>query len=161
VAPRTYYISGQKWVGAYLIDTDSDLILIDTGIEESAYLLVDSIYQLGYKPSQIKKILLSHAHVDHCGAAALMKELSGAELYMSREDYEFMQKAPEETIALDSRMPGWSFYPDQFYSDNTPIVLGAMSVRTLLTLGHTIGCTSFFWDVVTPYNGVLYSGMVG
>jgi metallo-beta-lactamase class B len=59
-------------------------------------------------------------------------------------------------------MHGWSFCPDKFYSDNTPIVLGAVSVRTLLTPGHTIGCTSFFWDVVNPYNGVLYSvGMHG
>lgn len=162
VAPRTYYVSGQSWVGAYLIDTGSGLILIDTAVAESAYLLVDSIYQLGYRPQDIKKILISHAHVDHCGGAALMKALMGAELYMSHEDYEFMRKAPEETIGLDPRMHGWHFEPDCFYSDVDPIELGNIKVRTLLTPGHTIGCTSFFWEVTNPVNGERYvCGMHG
>lgn len=36
VAPRTYYVSGQRWVGAYLIDTGEGCILIDTAVSESA-----------------------------------------------------------------------------------------------------------------------------
>ena len=87
VSPRTWYVAGQTWVGCYLIDTGSGLILIDTAIPESMYLLVDSIYRLGYKPEDIKKILLSHAHFDHCGAARAMKELTGASVYLSSEDY--------------------------------------------------------------------------
>ncbi len=162
VAPRTYYVSGQSWVGAYLIDTGDGLILIDTAIAESAYLMVDSIYQLGYEPQDIKKILISHAHVDHCGGGALMKELTGAELWMSREDYEFMQKAPEETIELDPRMHGWHFEPDSFYSGDEPVELGDVRVHTLLTPGHTIGCTSFFWEVTNPVNSERYvCGMHG
>ena len=43
VAPQTWYVSGQTWVGSYLIDTGDGLILIDTAIPESLYLLVDSI----------------------------------------------------------------------------------------------------------------------
>ena len=78
VAPQTWYVAGQTWVGCYLIDTGDGLILIDTAIAESAYMLVDSIYRLGYRPEQIKKILISHAHFDHCGAAAIMKKLTGA-----------------------------------------------------------------------------------
>ena len=50
VAPQTWYVAGQTWVGCYLIDTGDGLILIDTAITESLYMLVDSIYRLGYKP---------------------------------------------------------------------------------------------------------------
>ena len=39
VSPRTWYVAGQTWVGCYLIDTGSGLILIDTAIPESMYLL--------------------------------------------------------------------------------------------------------------------------
>ena len=80
VSPHTWYVAGQTWVGCYLIDTGDGLILIDTAIPESSYLLVDSIYRLGYKPTDIKKILISHAHFDHCGSAAEMKKMTGASL---------------------------------------------------------------------------------
>ena len=83
VAPHTWYVAGQTWVGCYLIDTGEGLILIDAAIPESMYMLVDSIYKIGFKPTDIKKILISHAHFDHMGAARAMKELTGARLYMS------------------------------------------------------------------------------
>lgn len=157
VAPRTYYVSGQTWVGCYLIDTGDGLILIDTAIPESLYLLVDSIYALGYKPSDIRKILLSHAHFDHCGGAAAMKKLTGAELWMSREDEKFIKECPEETMVLDKDSHPQFFEVDCHYDDNQPITLGDVTIRTLLTPGHTIGCTSFFWDVKNPANGDVYT----
>lgn len=162
VAPRTFYVSGQRWVGCYLIDTGAGCILIDTGVVESSALLVASIMQLGYALIDIKRILISHAHVDHCGAAALMHHLTGAPVYMSREDTAFMRACPEETLAFDSRLRAQPFEPDGFYADDEPITLGAVNVRTLLTPGHTPGCTSFFWDVENPSNGARYTvGMHG
>ena len=156
VAPQTWYVAGQTWIGCYLIDTGDGLILIDAAIPESMYLLVDSIYRLGYKPEDIKKILISHAHFDHCGAAGAMKELTGAELYMSKEDWEFIKACPEETMVLDKDSHPQMFEPDKFYSDDEPIVLGNISIRSMLTPGHTIGCTSFFWEVENPANGERY-----
>lgn len=162
VAPRTWYVAGQTWVGCYLIDTGDGLILLDTAIAESVYLLVDSIYRLGFRPEDIKKILISHAHFDHCGGAAAMKALTGAELYMSKEDWEFMQACPSETIVIDPDSHPQMFTPDKFYSDSEPVTLGDISIRTMLTPGHTIGCTSFFWDVANPVNGEVYTvGMHG
>ena len=156
VAPQTWYVSGQTWVGCYLIDTGDGLILIDTAIPESLYLMVDSICQLGFKMTDIKKILLSHAHFDHCGAAAAMKKLPGAELYMSKEDTEFYKACPEETLVLDPDSHPQYFEVDKYYSDDEPITLGNISIRTILTPGHTIGCTSFLWDVKNPANGETY-----
>ena len=162
VSPRTYYVSGQKWVGAYLIDTGEGLILLDTGIAESVYLLVDSIYSLGYKPTDIKMILISHAHLDHFGGAAAMKALTGAPLYMSREDEKFMRECPAETELPHDLWHVQHIQIDRFYDDNTPIELGCISIRTLLTPGHTIGCTSFFWEETNPVNGEVYTlGMHG
>ena len=156
VAPQTWYVSGQTWVGCYLIDTGDGLILIDTAIPESLYLMVDSICQLGFKMTDIKKILLSHAHFDHCGAAAAMKKLTGAELYMSKEDTEFYKACPEETLVLDPDSHPQYFEVDKYYSGDEPITLGNISIRTILTPGHTIGCTSFLWDVKNPANGETY-----
>lgn len=156
VAPQTWYVAGQTWVGCYLIDTGDGLILIDTAIPESLYLLVDSIYRLGFHLKDIKKILISHAHFDHCGAAAAMKELTGAELYISKEDYEFFKACPEETMVLDPDSHPQMFEADRFFSDDEPIKLGNISIKTMLTPGHTIGCTSFFWEVTNSANGHTY-----
>lgn len=157
VSPDTWYVAGQSWVGCYLIDTGDGLILIDTAISETSYLLIDSIYRLGYKPSDIKKILISHAHFDHCGGAAEMKHLTGAEVYMSKEDYVFMKSCPEETMFPDSGSHVQNFEPDEFYADDKPITLGNIRIQTMLTPGHTIGCTSFFWKEINPVTGEEYA----
>jgi len=157
VSPRTWYVSGQTWVGAYLIETSEGCILIDTAIPETSYLLIDSIYKTGHKPSDVKKILLSHAHFDHCGAAMEMKQLTGAEVWMSKEDWDFYQAAPDETLVLDKDSHPQDFVVDKFYSDNEPVTLGDVSVRTMLNPGHTAGVTSFFWSEVNPVDGNTYT----
>lgn len=157
VAPRTYYVAGQRWVGCYLIDTGAGCILIDTAVSETCPLLIDSVYKLGYQLSDIKLILISHAHVDHCGAAGMLAHLTGAKVLMSREDTEFMRACPEETTHLDARLHAQPFEVDGYFSDEHPVELGDISVRTLLTPGHTCGCTSFFWEVENPANGERYT----
>ncbi len=162
VSPRTWYVAGQTWVGCWLIDTGDGCILIDTAIPESAYMLIDGIYQTGHKPSDIKKILLSHAHFDHCGAAMLMKQLTGAEVYMSKEDFEFYKAAPEETIALDKDSHPQDFVIDGYLSDDETITLGDVTVRVKITPGHTVGCATMFWDETNPVDGKTYTlGMHG
>lgn len=162
VSPRTWYVAGQTWVGCWLIETSEGCILIDTAIPESLYMLVDSIYKTGHKPSDIKKILLSHGHFDHTGAAEQLRRMTGAELYISKEDWEFYQKVPEETLVLDKDSHPIDFVVDHFYSDEEPVVLGDISIRTILTPGHTVGCTSFFWEETNPADGKTYTlGMHG
>jgi metallo-beta-lactamase class B len=156
VTPNTYYVSGQSWVGAYLIDTKDGLILIDTGIVESLYLLVNSVYELGYQITDIKKILISHAHIDHLGGAAALKKLTGAPIYMSKEDTEFMKVSPKETIAIDNLCRQQSFEVDCYYDDKEAICLGNIEIHTKLTPGHTIGTTSFFWKETNPLTNAEY-----
>ncbi len=78
MAPGVWYISGNDWVACYLLETTDGLILIDTAMHENLYLMLENIRKIGYKPTDIKKFLLSHAHIDHIGAARSLKELTGA-----------------------------------------------------------------------------------
>ena len=146
LSSSTWYVSGQRWVSAYLIDTGDGLLLIVCGVPESLYLLVESIHRLGFQPSDIKKLLISHAHFDHCGAAAALRELTGAEIWMSRQDAEFMRRFPEEVWFPGEGCLAQEFIPDCFYDDARPICQGNIVVKALLTPGHTPGCTSFFWE---------------
>lgn len=56
------YFVGCIPASSHLIDTGDGLILIDTGYEDTLFLLVDSIYRLGYSPNDVKYIIHTHWH---------------------------------------------------------------------------------------------------
>ncbi|MCH3918480.1 MAG: MBL fold metallo-hydrolase [Spirochaetia bacterium] len=160
MAPRVYYVSGNNWVASYLIDTGDGLILIDTGMHETAYLLLENIRKLGFDYRDIKKILLSHAHIDHIGAARTLKELTKADLYLGKRDLLFLHER-RDLIYIGNYTCGL-FEPDYIYDDEKPIIQGDITIRTISTPGHTPGCTSFFFDVRDDiHNKILHCGMHG
>lgn len=161
VADQVFYV-GNKWVGAYLIDTGDGLILLDTTTAETAYQLIDSIYQLGRNPRDIKMILLTHAHVDHYGAARILKELSGAQIWMSEEDAAFHKtEGARELGGLTTTFRDYGVEADRFYRYEQPIRLGNVSIDVRLTPGHTPGVVSFFIHVPDAARGSLTLAMHG
>lgn len=162
ITDQIYYV-GNAWVGAYLIDTGDGLILLDTTTAETSYLLLHSIYRLGYRPEQIKLILLSHAHVDHFGSAQFMKELSHAKIYLSKEDEAFRHDPVASAVG---RIPGinfreYDFDVDDYYDDSRRIALGTVEIQTMLTPGHTPGTTSFFIKAPDKSGKMLTAAMHG
>jgi len=158
VAPRTWFV-GNSWVGAYLIETSEGLILIDTTMQPQVYLLFESIRMLGFNPAEIRLILLSHAHYDHCGGVRAVVELSGAKVLISREDAELMRIRPE--LIMTMGYPYGDFEADGYLSDDSPVVLGDVAVRTVHTPGHTPGTTSFFFDAADDAGNRYHCGLHG
>ena len=77
---------GTKGLGSYLFVTSEGNILFNTGMPSSGPMIVESIKKLGFKPEDIKVIINGHAHCDHAGAFAYLKELTGACVAIMRED---------------------------------------------------------------------------
>lgn len=159
MAPGVYYISGNDWVACYLIDTGDGLILIDTAMHETAYLMIENIRKLGYELTDIKKILLTHAHIDHIGGARTMKELTGAKIYLGERDLMFLHER-RDLIRIGDYTCG-EFEPDEIYADDKPITQGNITIHTVSTPGHTPGCTSMFFDVTDGDGQVLHCGIHG
>ena len=84
----------------YLIDTGSEVILVDTGIpagtpeevpnENSVAFTgkdictyMEAFRALGYKPEQVTKILLTHRHADHSGE---LRSFPNAKIYVNKEE---------------------------------------------------------------------------
>ncbi len=72
----------------------------------------------GVRPYEHKKILLTHAHGDHIGAARTMKELTGAQLYLGERDL-FIIHERRDLIYSDGYTCG-EIEPDKVYSDDAP-----------------------------------------
>ncbi|MGW8115282.1 MBL fold metallo-hydrolase [Caproicibacterium sp. NSD3] len=143
VVPNVYYI-GNKYVGSYLLNTNSGLILIDVTMQETAYLLFESIRKLGFDPANIKKVLISHGHIDHCGAARLVQEYSGCDIYFPIGDLFFLTKR-RDLLLCEDRVP--TFKVTGYYDYSNIMDFGNIRIKPVHTPGHTPGCTSFLLSV--------------
>src|SRR6187431_705497 len=86
IISNIYYV-GAIGVSSYLITTPDGHILLDTGFAETVPIILRGVEQLGFRPADIKFILSSHAHIDHVGGHALMKEaVRGAQVVASAAD---------------------------------------------------------------------------
>src|SRR5215472_27729 len=80
-----YYV-GTEALGSFLINTPEGLILINSDYEGVVPVIRKSVEDLGFKFSDIKILLGSHAHADHMEGDALVKELTGARVMAMAED---------------------------------------------------------------------------
>lgn len=157
VISRLYYV-GNSWVSVYLLDTDDGLLLIDTAMAQNVYLTLEGIRKLGFDPREIRWILLSHAHYDHCGGTAMIANYTGARVYMGQEDQFFLTARPDLIHAPNGAFQ--SFTVNEYYHDGVPMQFGKVSITAKHTPGHTPGTYSFFFDM--EENGRAYRcGMHG
>src|SRR5262245_17630458 len=83
IAGNLYYV-GSKGLANYLIATPQGHILINSDLEENVSLIQASVEKLGFKFTDIKILLISHAHFDHNAASETIKKKTGAK-YMVME----------------------------------------------------------------------------
>lgn len=138
------YSVGLDWVSCYLLDTKEGLVLIDCAMQANWYLIVDNIYQLGFDPHKIKKLLLTHGHFDHCSAARCVQEMSGCETWISSEELFFFTER-RDLIAFEETTP--EFRVDRCYDYNGVIDCGDIKIKPVHCPGHTPGTTSLFFDI--------------
>ena len=148
-----YYV-GTGTLNSYLITTPQGSILINTNFEETVPLLRESVEKLGFKMTDIKIILGSHAHGDHMQADAIVKEMTGGATVMAME---------QDVAALKGmKAPSGKAHPiDRVLKDGEQVTLGDMRLTAHLTPGHTRGCTTWTFTVQDggkPYNVLIACG---
>jgi metallo-beta-lactamase class B len=77
IAGNLYYV-GSEDLASYLIATPQGHILINSSLESSVPLIKQSVEKLGFRFSDVKILLISHAHFDHCAGSAEIQRLTGA-----------------------------------------------------------------------------------
>jgi metallo-beta-lactamase class B len=120
-------------------------ILINPDFEQSVPLIQKSVEQLGFKFSDIKIILISHAHDDHAAGAALAKKLSGGQLMVMDADAAEVANGGAGDFQYGSRWAPTKV--DRVLHDGEQVTLGNLVLTAHLTPGHTKGCTTWTTDV--------------
>ena len=137
IAGNLYYV-GTADLAVYLINTPQGNILINSDFPEDVPLIRKSIEQLGFKYSDTKILLISHAHGDHDAATGLIRKETGARLMIMDAD------VPEEESTARGR-PG--AHVDRVLHDGDVVELGGSKLTARLTPGHTKGCTTWTMQV--------------
>jgi glyoxylase-like metal-dependent hydrolase (beta-lactamase superfamily II) len=170
LAEGIHYIGGTKggWVRAFLIEDGRDLTLIDTLYEKDARIVVAEIRRLGRSLSDLKRIVLTHAHRAHLGGLAALKRWTGATVFSNEWEADIIagNRKPQPVTILP-RLPLRAYFPFQV---GLALGLGAHpacpvdetlkeedeigTLQVLQTPGHSPGHLSFY----SPEREVLISG---
>jgi len=143
---NVYYV-GTDGLASYLITSPQGHILVDTVMPESTAQIKASIEKLGFKIGDIKYLLNTHAHIDHTGGLAEMKQASGAQLVAGEADKPLLEggyyPGAQEETAL-------AFPPvkvDRTVREGDTVTSGDVTLTAHETPGHSPGCTSWTFTV--------------
>jgi metallo-beta-lactamase class B len=137
-----YYV-GASDVSSFLITTPKGHILIDGGFDETVPLIQAGMKQLGFKIEDVKILLNSHAHADHAGGLATLKQLTGAKLLASKADAELLGNGGKGDFHWGDRLAFKPVKVDRTFNDKETIELGDVKLTARLTPGHTKGATTW------------------
>jgi metallo-beta-lactamase class B len=143
-----YYV-GTRTLSSFLVVTPQGSVLINSTFERNVPVIEKSVAQLGFKFSDIKILLGTHAHGDHQEGDAWVKQLTGARVMAMAED------GP----ALLAIKPGGKTHPlDKTLHDGETVTLGGTTLVAHLTPGHTRGCTT--WTIKATGGGKTYNVVI-
>jgi len=152
IAGNLYYV-GSRDLASYLIATPEGHVLINSSLEESPKLIRASVEGLGFKWADIKVLLISHAHSDHCAGSAEILKDTGAQYCVMAEDADAVENggAKKARIAKGDYTQFPPAKVNRRLKDGDEIKLGGSVLIARKTAGHTPGCTT--WTMQVEDNG--------
>lgn len=140
----------------YLIDGGDELAVIDAGIGLATDEILQNIEVEGFSLNRVKYLLLTHAHADHAGGTAQMKQALGCDVLVSKDSADFLRNGDEDAISLTfAKQAG--FYPEEYrfeacevnqeIKEDDVITVGDCQLEVLDTPGHSLGHLAFHLQV--------------
>jgi metallo-beta-lactamase class B len=147
IAGNLYYV-GSADLAAYLTTTPEGAILINSNLDSSPAQIKQSVETLGFKFSDVKILLISHAHYDHCAGSAQVKRMTGAKYFVMDADVPVVKSGGSTDFHYGANK-STQFPPtevDRVLHDGDTVRLGGTVLTAHLTAGHTKGTTTWTMD---------------
>lgn len=130
----------------YLLDTGDGLALFDAGSGLDTEATIAAIAAEGIDPARVRWLLLTHAHADHAGGAAGLRERLGLEVIASAATAAMLRAGDARAISLEQALDAGVFPPDyvfracpvdrEMWPGNT-LMLGQTRVEVIAAAGHS------------------------
>jgi metallo-beta-lactamase class B len=159
VAGNIYYV-GTRGLATYLITTPQGHILINSNLDNTVPTIKASVEKLGFHFNDVKILLISHAHWDHCAGSARVKELTGARYMVMDADAPEIEAGGKGNFQYGNSESAL-YKPakvDRVLHDGDEVKLGDAVLVAHLTPGHTKGCTT--WTMKASDGGKNYNVVV-
>ncbi|HTB95639.1 MAG TPA: subclass B3 metallo-beta-lactamase [Terracidiphilus sp.] len=149
IAGNLFYV-GTADLASYLIVTPKGDILINSNLSSSPALIRKSVESLGFKFSDIKILLISHGHYDHCAGSAEIKRETHASYEVMAQDVSVVESGGRTDFhyASDKTMQFPPTHVDRILHDGDEVSLGGTTLTAHLTAGHTKGTTTWTLDEI-------------
>ncbi len=146
---------GSLETNCYILADGGRAVMIDPGDNAEGLLSV-----LKDKKLALEAILLTHAHYDHVGAVAALREATGARVYMHEGDKP-MIGSTEHSLAFLRRTEPVPFTCDVFVNDGDILELGAAVLKVFHTPGHSAGGVCYAMDGAVFCGDLIFKGCIG
>src|SRR5262245_27992594 len=150
VVPGVHLLGALSPSAAYAVATSRGLVLVDSGLKPDARLLKEQMERLGLNWRELRAILLTHAHGDHCGGAEQLRAVTGAKVYAGRGDAAVLRAGePREAFFSTFYMPEDTPHPtavDVELDGGEQLDFGDTRFQVLATPGHTPGSTCYLLE---------------
>ena len=140
------YFVGTKPASTHVIDTGAGLIMIDSGYQHSLYLVLENMRKVGLDPMDIKYIVHTHGHIDHCGATRALVEMTGAKTFLGEADKDYVNGVLDLSCARELGLELETFEADVLINDGDTITLGNTTLTAIATPGHTPGAMTYVFE---------------
>lgn len=141
---------GPLQTNSYLIGhlPSKEAVLIDGGAIPLPLLKLIQVNELS-----LKYVLLTHCHFDHIDGIEEVREMTGCQVLMNKEETPVLEASKNSAIRWDFNPPSLKA-PDGFISDGEQIKIGNINLNVISTPGHSPGGLSFYSEEL----GSVFSG---
>lgn len=139
----------------YAVDGGDEIAIIDTGFGREPERLLENLRADGLDPARIGSLILTHAHIDHGGGLAALRQATGARCYVPAEAAPWVSAGDEDRISLTAVKAvnrqladfHWQACPvDAAVADGDTVPVGRLTLRAIETPGHCRGHVAYLLD---------------
>jgi len=155
---------GNMGTNCYLLADNYEIAIIDPGFEPERVLEeIDAIRNATPNstiPWSVKYIINTHGHVDHIGANARLKQLTGAQILIGKRDSELLTDSTKN-LSQFLEEPVVSPAADRLLSEGDKVTVGGTVMKVLDAPGHTVGGICLIGDGFAFTGDTLFYASIG